>query len=663
VCAAPAAAARQFERTAAVSSTTAALRFGCGSFGCVALRIIRGFLAVGLSLDFHGALLTADSVQPGTVSRRPPGLAILVTSSNSAQLVVSGTSGAAYGIASTEDFLKWTTWPAQTADASGRTAFAIPLTSPRLFFRAFSAGPATTKLEPPEVAIGRRFFLETRFAQYFYAHSGGDVNASLSSGDPVLDATRTVNTTVPGAFAGQSMNCRACHLVDEHKAGGLGTRAYADFAIRSPIPERGDGRRFTARNSPALANASIPRRGAFFLHFDGEFPTGEALIKATLTGRNFGWLPAERALAVRHIAKVIREDNGQSALGHKTGGAYRTILAGLDPAIPAEFRLPEAFRIDGSKAADDEVLDAVAKILNAYLKSLTFSTNEAGEYDASPYDVFLKKNSFPRRPAAGEDDKSYSRRLRALVANLKSPVFVTADDGSFTTHAQKFAFGPAELEGLKIFFAEPGDDSSPPGRMGNCLACHAAPHFTDFSFHNTGATQWEFDSVHGEGAFVQLRVPGLAERLAAPDDFLPPTARHPNATGRFNAAPAKKAPGDVDLGLWNVYANPDFPAPQAALQTMLSASLGANTAETLLPKTIALFKTPGLRDLGHSAPYLHTGQSSTIEAVVFFYRFTSDLAREQRIRNGDPEMAKVLLTKEAQAPLSAFLRSLNEDFE
>ena len=608
---------------------------------------------------------TRRALGPNTAAGLPPfSLSILVSSNKAAQLVVSGTNGGTYGIASTEDFLRWTTWPVQTADTNGRTTFAISLSSPRLFFRAFSTGPTIAKPDPPEVAIGKRLFLETRFAQFFFAHSRGDVNASLANGgDPVMDKTVTVNTTAPGPFAGQSMNCRACHLVDEQKASGLGTRANNDFSIRSPIPDRGDGRAFTVRNSPSLANASIARPGAFFLHFDGEFTTGASLVEGTATGRNFGWLPTERKQAVSHIAKVIREDNGQDLLGRTMGGAYRTVLAATDPGIPAAFRLPQESRTDVSKASDGEILEALAKLVDAYLKSLVFVTNEAGEYDASPYDVFLKKNSFPRRPAAGENDKSYSRRLRALVANLKSPVFVTAEDGSFATHAQEFSFGPAELEGFKIFFAEPGDNSSLPGGIGNCITCHAAPRFTDFSFHNTGATQWEYDSIHGEGTFAQIPVPSLAERLVAPDNFLPPTSNHPNAKGRFMSVPGKEAPGSVDLGLWNVYANPDFPAPQVALQALLSVWLGLNAADALLPKTIALFKTPGLRDLGHSAPYLHTGQASTIESVVFFYRFTSDLAREQRVRNGDPEMAKIILAKETLAPLSAFLRSLNEDYE
>jgi len=616
---------------------------------------------VGLSwsIGLGALLLGGHSTASGA-----PGLSILASSNRTAQLIVSGTGGVAYGISSTEDFQRWTTWPVQIADTNGRTTFAVPLSSPQLFFRAFSAAEANAKPDPPEVAIGERLFAETRFAQFFFAHYGGDVNAPLANGgDPVMEKTLTVNTAEPGAFAGQSMNCRACHLVNEHSSSGLGTRANADFAIRSPIPDRGDGRRFTARNSPALANASVARPGAFFLHFDGEFPNGEALVKGTLTGRNFGWLPAEHAQAVSHIARVIREDNGQDPLGRKMGGAYRTVFAGTDPAIPGAFRLPEQFRIDVFKASNAGILESVAKLVDAYLKSLAFATDDAGEYVGSPYDLFLKKNSLPRRPQAGEDDKAYSRRLLRLVANLKSPVFVTADDGLFTTHAQKFGFGPTELQGFKIFLAEPGDPSSVPGKIGNCVACHAAPHFTDFSFHNTGATQWEYDSVHGEGTLAQIPIPSLSERLAAPNDFLPPTAMHPNANGRFAFQPIKESPGFADLGLWNVYANPDFPASQAPLNAMLSAQFGSNASGDLLPKTVALFKTPGLRDLGHSAPYLHTGQSSTIEAVIFFYRFTSDLAREQRVRNGDPEMARIHLVKETLAPLSAFLRSLNEDYE
>jgi hypothetical protein len=61
-------------------------------------------------------------------------------------------------------------------------------------------------------------------------------------------------------------------------------------------------------------NASLDRpRGALF-HFDGEFSTLEGLIAGTFTGRNFGWLPGQRGEAIRHIAQVMRLDNGSGVI-------------------------------------------------------------------------------------------------------------------------------------------------------------------------------------------------------------------------------------------------------------------------------------------------------------------------------------------------------------
>ena len=42
---------------------------------------------------------------------------------------------------------------------------------------------------------------------------------------------------------------------------------------------------------------------------------------ATLTGRNYGWLPGESQLAVAHVARVIREDDGTGALAQTSGGS------------------------------------------------------------------------------------------------------------------------------------------------------------------------------------------------------------------------------------------------------------------------------------------------------------------------------------------------------
>src|SRR5262249_26032890 len=157
---------------------------------------------------------------------------------------------------------------------------------------------------------------ETRFAQYFAAKNGLDVNQPLDAGDPALDNTLTTSREpFPGAFAGQSINCRSCHFVAEFADRTSGShRTYSDYARHSPVPDRGDGQKLTARNAQAMVDSTIARDRGLFLHNDGEFVSTAALVRATLTGRNYGWKPDETAQAAHHIANVIRFDNGNGAL-------------------------------------------------------------------------------------------------------------------------------------------------------------------------------------------------------------------------------------------------------------------------------------------------------------------------------------------------------------
>ena len=519
---------------------------------------------------------------------------------------------------------------------------------------------------PPEEAVGERLFLETRFSQFFAAHSAGDANASLAAGDPVMETTVTVGNPQPGPFAGQSMNCRACHLVDEHKA-ALGDRTYADFARRSPVPDRGDGQLVTPRNSPALVNALTPRASGMFLHFDGQFASARDLVIGTFTGRNFGWLSAERKQAIAHIAHIIRDDDGTGVLANSSGGAYRILLEGTSISVPMELRLPPAFRIDVMQASDEQILLAVGNLVTAYLKTLQFSQTASGVFTGSPYDLFLGKNKLPRTPLAGETPIDYARRLRAAINGISAPKFVSNTDRQFHVHQQEFVFGVNELAGLKIFLREPPATGltaarAATGGFGNCIACHAPPDFTDFKFHNTGATQEEYDSLHGAGGFARLVIPTLALRRENPDAYLPATPLHPFAAGSFLGVPDAAHPERVDLGLWNVFANPDFPRPQARLLLALDPTL-TTVAARLLPLTVARFKTPGLRDLADSAPYLHTGRMDTIEDVIGFYRVFSGMSRLHQVRNVDPEIPRIALAPNDTSALAAFLRALTEDYE
>ncbi len=533
------------------------------------------------------------------------------------------------------------------------------------------AGFRVPRPDPAKVAIGERLFLETRFSQFFFANSRGDANTNLPSGDPVVATTVTTGRPLPGPFAGFAINCRACHLVNEHFAAGLGNRTYADFARRSPVPARGDGKTLTPRNSPPIVNATVPREGGFFLHFDGEFVSSDELVKATFTGRNFGWLPTERAQAVRHLAHIIREDDGRGPLAREFGGfSYRRVLAGLDPELGEEserFHLTEEFRFDVTQATDEQILEAVARLVTAYMDSLFFSRDESAEYDGSPYDWFLETNRLPRLPDAGQSQGYYMRNLLDLVKGPHPLKWIQPGVLRFKTLKQEFRFGPEELEGMKIFFSLARYATNSMSRsehgIGNCVACHFAPDFTDFNFHNTGAAQEEYDGIHGAGAFLRQQVPGLAERNAHFDDWLPATGNHPRALGPLLDLPAAERPGRTDLGLWNVFANPDHPLAQTSLRARLSEAGQKGPDDVLLPKTVALFKTPSLRGLAFSGPYLHTGRKDTLEEVIEFYIRMSKLARAGKLRNADRQLSGIFLSAEDIAPLAAFLRSLNEDYE
>ena len=540
---------------------------------------------------------------------------------------------------------------------------------------------ATTGTPGAEASVGERLFVETRFAQAFkvYLHSDGKVNDVLTVGDPVMDLSKTTRPGVglPGPFAGLTMNCRACHLVDEHVGTpGGGMRTYADFAQRSPLPNRSDGTRTAPRNSPPLVNASLNRPGGALFHFDGEFSTMEELTAGTFTGRNFGWLPGQKSEAIHHMAQVMRGDDGSGVIAQQFDGLpYRTLFTGTGPAIPDELRLPPEFRTFIGSGSDQEIFDAAVKVVAAYVKSLQFSQEEeSGALIRSPFDVFLSLNGLSQEPNNGETPLDYSRRLLTLVNGLVSPQFVTSNphrgNGLFQFHAQPFQFGAQELEGLKIFLAEPS--AIPPtrqelstGKIGKCLACHAATSFTDFKFHNTGTTQREYDSIHGVNSFAALTIPNLAARNGNYNGFLPATEVHPNASERFRAIPVLADPALTDLGVWNVFANPDMPNPQAKIRTLLCEDqMPCPLSDaTLLDRAIARFKTPGLRDLSHSAPFMHNGQFATLNDIIDFYITVSGQSRAGTLRNGAAQLQGIALTIGDVASLVAFLKSLDEDYQ
>ncbi len=382
-----------------------------------------------------------------------------------------------------------------------------------------------------------------------------------------------------------------------------------------------------------------------------------------MTARNFGWLPGEYQQAVAHIARVIREDNGsdQLAADRTNGLSYSTLFLGTDSRITSDLQLPPSERLDVTKATDDQVLDEVALCVNQYMEDLLFQRDEYGRYTGSPFDNFIRVNHLPQQPLAGQTRAAYNQQLLKEVAALKNPIYISDADGSYKYHSFSYQFGAKELQGLIIFLTAATNASDGSQHAGNCAACHQAPDFSDFVFHNTGTSQAEYDSVHGNGAFMALAVPSLSARTANFNAYLPASADHPNASESFRRAASVDNPNYADLGLWNIYLNPDMPKPQAALKGFVCAT--DCSVDQGRATTIAQFKTPVLRDLADSAPYFHNGAALDLDAVIDQYIRMSALARQGALRNPPPEFKGMSISASDRDALVAFLISLTEDYD
>jgi cytochrome c peroxidase len=80
------------------------------------------------------------------------------------------------------------------------------------------------------------------------------------------------------------------------------------------------------------------------------------------------------------------------------------------------------------------------------------------------------------------------------------------------------------------------------------------------------------------------------------------------------------------------------------------------------------FRTPSLRNLKHTAPYMHHGGNTTLDEVLLFYDRLMDQAAET-LEGGDtstlppldPLLRQMNMLPEDHAPIKAFLETLNSD--
>src|SRR5262249_6231443 len=202
----------------------------------------------------------------------------------------------------------------------------------------------------------------------------------------------------------------------------------------------------------------------------------------------------------------------------------------------------------------------------------------------SAFDRFVAANGLPSSPAQGEEVRLFARRVLGRLSELESARGLKLVPG----------FDQQAFSGFRVFLASNGETS-----RGNCVVCHAPPSFSDYSFHNMGVSQAEYEAVHGQGSFDRLVIPGAA-------------ATRPST--EFRETPSLANPRLVDLGYWNFVDPSSSPLRREG-----------ESEERFLSRMIATFKTPTLRNLAYSHPYLHNGAFSTVEQTVFELKRLSDL--------------------------------------
>ena len=304
--------------------------------------------------------------------------------------------------------------------------------------------------------IGERLFVETRFAEYFAVEFDRRQRDRSPRAIRWSARCRTFTPARCPAFR-RAIDQLPLLPLRGRISGRAGRRQSHLRRFHHPQPVAASYERLhhNAPQRDADGRLAAVASGPTFLHFDGEFTDPADLVETTLTGRNFGWGPAQGQQAIAHIAAVIRGDNGNNTPAAEYGCnlSYSKILLGTDPTIPADCKLPAQYRLDvASRHATIRSSDDVSAMIAQYMYGLLFKQDEYGRYYASPYDVFLRINHLPVQPAAGANRCAVrSESLPARAGVYRIPSYVDGTYGSFKYHAQPFAFGATELAGLEDF--------------------------------------------------------------------------------------------------------------------------------------------------------------------------------------------------------------------
>ena len=166
----------------------------------------------------------------------------------------------------------------------------------------------------------------------------------------------------------------------------------------------------------------------------------------------------------------------------------------------------------------------------------------------------------------------------------------------------KKILAPSAVSGLRLFVGK-----------ANCISCHNGPLFTNHEFHNVGA-------------------PDLADR--------------PVELGRHSGVQALLKDEFTCLSPWS-------DAPENACSEM-------RFLKTEGVELVGALKTPSLRNIGATAPYMQFGQFANLQQVISHYNQPTPPVynREQHPSRPHFDIMPLSLTEQEQQDLESFLHAL-----
>jgi cytochrome c peroxidase len=373
-----------------------------------------------------------------------------------------------------------------------------------------------------------------------------------------------------------------------------------DFAGTSPLPALpADTTNKYADNADA---ATLGQKLFFDKNFSGALKADNDLGTATQTGK-------VSCASCHSGPAMIDERNSHEAIATGTGINTRNTPAVVNSAFytwtnwgarfSAQWELPLAVVENGNLMA----FNRLALAHRIYTKYKTeydaaFGTmpdiTDAGRFPAAGKPKALVTDADGAWEGVAADDKliintilaNYSKAIQAYLRKLVSR---EAPFDAFMGGDDN-ALSASELNGARQFIDR------------GCISCHNTPHFSDQDFHNLG-------------------VPQTGTNVPATDD------------GRFLNTP-------MLLGS-------AFNRNGAFSDDKLTGKL--ETIPAVLPDTWkGTFRTPSLRGVAQSAPYMHTGQLATLSDVIDFYA----------AGGGGNKLPTFTITAQEKADLIAFLGTL-----